>query len=145
MPLPLEGSTTQTHLAQRRIRNDLLKFAASQIAFSEDVRRHEIRVSFVLDNFPVSVPVNCKDLAELYFGSADEESLKRATRSAWAALEQYIKSNLIMHELGIMDITEIFLPSLVGKNGLRFIDSVRGQLKDAVDQGKLLIPERSGP
>ena len=63
MALPYATSKTNPVLSQGRIEKLLIKFGVSQINFCRDLVRFEIRVSFVFNEIPVSIPVNYMRLA----------------------------------------------------------------------------------
>lgn len=140
--LPYSSSQCQPHLAKGRILKMLEKFGVDQVNLMESFKALEIRISFVYEDIPVSIPVNYRKLGELYAGGVKwekltEKSQKQAKNAAWSAIEDYLKSMLVMHRLGIMSIQEIFLPNLVGAGGFRVAELLTDRLPDFLD-GKLL-------
>jgi len=142
--LPYYRSKTRPHLAKERIHKCLEKFGVDQVNLYESFKDNEIRVSFIYKDIPVSIPVNYRKLGELYAGQKwdyiYEKDQKSAKNSAYAAIEDYLKAMLTMHELGIMDITEIFMPNLVGKDGVRLAEHIQNHLPEFLE-GKLLLKE----
>ena len=140
--LPYFNSKTQPHLAQGRIIKLLEKFGVSQINLGENFEAMVINVAFVYEKIPVNVPVNYKKLAELYwprksFDNLGGDQLRKLKGAAYAAIEDYLKAMLMMHELDIMSITEVFMPNLVTKDGLRLGDLIQNHLPQVL-AGKLL-------
>lgn len=142
--LPYYRSKTQPHLAKERIYKCLEKFGVDQVNLFESFKDYEVRVSFIYKDIPVSIPVNYRKLGELYgnkhWDNLYESEQKQAKNAAYAAIEDYLKAMLTMHELGIMDITEIFMPNLVGKDGVRLAEHIQNHLPEFLD-GKYLLKE----
>jgi len=135
MSLPYYNSKTQPHLAKARITKLLQKFGVSQVNMSEDFDNNEIRVSFIFQKMQVSIPVNYEKLASAYYpnyrwDNVHETHQKQCVNAAWASIEDYLKAMLMMHELGIMDLAEIFLPNIVTKSGMRVAEMIHGKLPE---------------
>lgn len=141
--LPYYRSEAKPHLAKERIQKTLEKFGVDQVSMSENFKTREIRLTFVHQGIPVSIPINYGALGELYNGGRRKFDLltevqqKRAKNACYSALEDYLKSMLTMHQLEIMDLTTLFLPNLVGKDGIRMADLVQNHLPQFLE-GKLL-------
>lgn len=140
--LPYKNSQTQPHRAKERIQRILEKFGVDEINLSENFKRFEVRLSFIYEAIPVSIPVNYAKLGELYAGGKAWERLsdadkKKAKNAAYAAMEDYLKAMLTMHKLSIMSLQEIFLPNLVGRDGIRLAEVMQNHLPEFLE-GKLL-------
>lgn len=136
--LPYYNSKTQPHLAKARITKLLQKFGVSQVNMSEDFDNNEIRVSFVFQKMKVSIPVNCEKLASVYYPNNNWDNIhekyqKSCVNAAWASIEDYLKAMLMMHELGIMDLAEIFLPNIVTSQGMRVAEMIKGNLPEFLE------------
>ena len=119
----------------------LQKFKVDQVTISENYKTCEVRITFILEGIPVSIPVNYGLLAQKYYPNGwhnlSEQKQKQSRSAAFAVIEDYLKAMLVMHQLSVMDVTEIFLPHLIGKDGLRMADVVRTRLPEFLE-GKLL-------
>ena len=154
MALPYATSKTNPVLSQGRIEKLLIKFGVSQINFGRDLVQYDIRVSFIFNSIPVSIPVNymrlamafyeektgikCKDRFRDQMNRKQEELIKTAVNASFAAIEDYLKAMLTMHQMGIMSPEEIFLPN-IAVQGVRMIDHLKARAPQLMQGQQLLI------
>ena len=158
MALPYARSKTNPSQAQGRIEKTLDKFGVSQTNFGRDYENYIIRVSFVLEGIPVTIPINYMELAQRFLASSmrpfrdqpwkkpltdqQEKQLKVAINASFAVLEDYLKAMLSLHQLGIMTPAEIFF-SNIDVGGVRMIDHLKEKAPQLMRGEQLLLPEVS--
>jgi hypothetical protein len=140
--LPYRNSKTQPHLAKDRIHKTLLKFEVDEINFTQSFKRLDIRLTFICQDIPVSIPVNYGELAKRYAGGTEwdyvsEKEQKHAINAAYAIIEDFLKAMLVLHQLEIMTLQELFMPNLLDQNGVRLGEIVANRLPDFLE-GRLL-------
>lgn len=155
MALPYANSKTNPVLSQGRIEKILMKFGVSQTNFGRDLVRCDIRVSFIFNEIPVTIPINYLDLAksfwsektgweknswprEVDYENKHHEFIKTAINASFAAIEDYLKAMLTMHQMGIMSPEEIFL-SNIDVQGIRMIDHLKARAPQLMRGEQLLL------
>ena len=83
MALPYANSKADPLKAQMSIRKMLQKFGVDRIGFDEDFKNFTIVVYFTYNNFPISIPVNYKDLSEMYIKDDPWTHRRRCTQEEW--------------------------------------------------------------
>ncbi len=153
MALPYANSKANPILAQGRIEKILIKFGVSQINFGRDLVLSEIRVSFIFNQTPVSIPINYLELAKSFLADKtglskkawnvkhskiQDKYLKIAINASFSALEDYLKAMLTMHQMEIMTPEEIFFPN-INIQGQRMIEHLRENVPQIMNGQKLLL------
>lgn len=151
--LPYSTSKATPAKAQQRIRDTLMKFGVDMISFGEDFSKFEVVVSFKYQDYPVCIPVNYHDLAQLYIDEDPYNYRKRGTREDWEAkkrevayratyslLDDFLKSLITIVELGAFSFEEIFVSYFVNKDGQRLGEMLKANLP-ALIKGQLALTE----
>ncbi len=151
--LPYANSTADPTRAQKRIRETLQKFGVQRIGFDDDFENLELMIRFIYKDFPVSLPVNYGELAELYLEAKPHTYRMRLTeteyitkkretayRAAYSMLEDYLKSMVTLIELGAFSFEEIFLSYFTDNRGMRLGQHMAPRLKEFAE-GRLALPE----
>lgn len=151
MALPYSSSKANPVKAQMAIRKMLLKFGVSNIGFNEDFVNFTVIVYFTYNNFPVSIPINYKDLSEMYLEeepwtyrrkNTEEEWVEKKRQIAYNAsfsmINDFLKSLITMIELGAFSFEEIFMSYFTDNKGIRLGEILVKKLPDFCE-GKLAL------
>lgn len=152
--LPYRDSKCNPVEAQQRIRKTLLKFGVDRIIFDEDFKNFTIFVKFQYKDYPVSIPINYDQVAKRYqkedpynpsrrrIDRAEWENRHRQTayKASLSILEDFIKSMIMVVELGVFSFEEIFFSCFQSANGQRMGEIIKKQLPDII-RGGLALPE----
>lgn len=151
--LPYSNSTADPTRAQKRIRETLQKFGVQRIGFDDDFENLELMIRFIYKDFPVSLPVNYGELADLYLDAkphtyrmrlteAEYVAKKRETayRAAYSMLEDYLKSMVTLIELGAFSFEEIFLSYFTDNKGVRFGETLVPKIRE-IAEGRLALSD----
>ena len=148
---PYSGSTAKPADAQVRIRKALIKFGVDSIGFSEDLKELEVKVSFVHNGYPVCIPVNYGNLAKMYLEDEPYSLRRRCSRkeyeeknravsykAAFSILEDFLKSQLVLVELGAFSFEEVFVSYFIGPGGQRLGEYFKRELPGLIAGQKAL-------
>lgn len=150
---PYANSTADPMMAQKRIRKMLQKFGVSRVAFDEDFENTVLAVMFKYSDYPIRLPVNYGDLAEVYLDEApysyrmkctkDEYIEKKrdiAYRATYSLIENFLKSLIMIVEMEIFSFEEIFISYITDNQGRRLGEIFVKNLPELVG-GNLALKE----
>jgi hypothetical protein len=151
--LPYSHSTADPSRAQRRIREMLLKFGVDRVAFDENFKEATLSVMFKYKDFPVCLPINYGELAEIYlkedpwtdrkFKTEDEwrtDKKQIAYKAAFSILEDFLKSLIMVVEMEIFSFEEIFLSYFTNFQGQRLGEVMVKKLPEFIG-GRLALED----
>lgn len=150
--LPYASSNCNPAHAKGRITEMLRKFGVSRVSFDEDFGKGLLFLRFIYNDYPVSIPVNYKEMAKLYVNADPFTYRKRGTRVEWderksdvaykaafSALEDFLKGSFTIIEMKVMTFEELFLGSFVMKGGQRIGEAFLPRLSELVKTGQLAL------
>ena len=143
MALPYANSKADPLKAQMGIRKMLQKFGVDRVGFDEDFVNFTIVVYFTYNKFPVSIPINYKDLSEMYIEDDPWTHRRRCTKEEWekdkreiayrasfSMINDFLKGLITMIELGAFTFEEIFMSYFTDNNGVRLGEVLVKKLPD---------------
>lgn len=152
--LPYMNSQCDPVHAQQRIRQTLLKFGVDRISFDEDFKTFTVSMKFRYKDYPICFPVNYGELAKRYMKVSPHSSRRRSSREQWekkhrdkayrasfSIIEDFIKSMIMVAELGVSSFEEIFISYFMGPNNKRLGEYLVKKLPDFVGNGQMALTE----
>ena len=141
--LPYSSSKADPSRAQKSIREMLHKFGVSKVGFEEDLFNFTVIIYFTYNNLPVSIPVNYKDLADMYIEEEPWTYRRKCTRDEWetskreiayrasfSMINDFLKGLITMIELGAFSFEEIFMSYFTDSQGVRLGQHLAGRLAE---------------
>jgi len=143
--LPFINSTANPSLCQGRITKSLKKFGISRIRFDDDFESGILKLDFIYQKMPISIPINYFELGRIFIKSKTypnkEKLRKTAYKAANSILDSYVKSMLLIIQSGAFTFEEVFLPYFMIDNNTTVKDHIIPKLEQ-ITSGQFLIPEK---
>lgn len=146
MTLPYQNSKADPSRAQGRINAILRKFGVSRIIFDDDVDQKIIKINFIFNSMPVSMPVDFGKLAKKFLEQKPWNNYRRmseedyifkvsagAHSAAYSLIEDMLKAKLSIINLGINSFEQEFLGNFVNRNGEILSEILLPKLQGFID------------
>lgn len=146
MSLPYQNSVACPVMSQGRINAILRKFGVSRIIFDDDIKQKIIKINFIFNSMPVSIPVDFGKLAQKFIEqkpynnhrrmSEEDYLLKvhsQAHSAAYSLIEDMLRAKLSIINLGINSFEQEFLGNFVNRNGEILSEILLPKLQEFID------------